>query len=125
MPDDSIRPLIAARSFSPSPTTTFEVRDTMDHHSDLAGGSSRKRGSPWVVTLSYVFDWVALAAFAAIGYVLGDIEPTKRPFSLDDRNIAYVSTPSRTCDPQSSWRTNSSPASRTPSTRRSPSGLRH
>ena len=88
MPDDSIRPLIQASSFSPAPT--FEDRQTMDNL-ELAGGNVRRKGRvSWVVALSYVFDWVVLAAFAAIGYVLGDITPNKRPFSLDDRNIAYV-----------------------------------
>jgi hypothetical protein len=88
MPDDSIRPLIQARSFSPTPT--FEPRDKMDNLA-LAGGNVRRKGKlSWVVALSYVFDWIVLAAFAAIGYVLGDITPNKRPFSLDDRNIAYV-----------------------------------
>jgi hypothetical protein len=60
---------------------------------DLAGGHVRRKGrTSWVVTVSYVFDWVVLIAFAGIGYVLGDITPNKRPFSLDDRNIAYVET---------------------------------
>lgn len=91
MPDDSIRPLIHARSFSPAPTT-FGARNynNMDNL-DLAGASVRRKERPsWVVTASYVFDWVVLIAFAAIGYVLGKITPNKRPFSLDDRNIAYV-----------------------------------
>jgi hypothetical protein len=61
---------------------------------DLAGGNVRRKGRPsWVLALSYAFDWLVLAAFAAIGYVLGDITPNKRPFSLDDRNIAYVEAP--------------------------------
>ncbi len=60
----------------------------------LAGGNVRRKGRvSWVVALSYVFDWIVLVAFAAIGYVLGDITPNKRPFSLDDRNIAYVDAP--------------------------------
>jgi hypothetical protein len=55
----------------------------------------RRKGKPsWVLALSYVLDWVVLIAFAAVGYVLGDIEPNKRPFSLDDRNISYVDRPS-------------------------------
>lgn len=88
MPDDSIRPLIHARSISPAPT--FPTRDTMDNM-DLAGGNVRRKGKvSWVLALSYVFDWVVLVAFGVIGYVLGDITPNKRPFSLDDRNIAYA-----------------------------------
>ncbi|KAK4158200.1 PAP2 superfamily-domain-containing protein [Chaetomidium leptoderma] len=92
MPDDSVRPLIhAARSFSPVPT--FEPRDNMENLA-LAGGSVRRKGKPsWVVALSYAFDWLILGAFAAIGYVLGNVlTPTKRPFSLDDRNIAFPFT---------------------------------
>lgn len=92
MPDDSVRPLIHplnnARSFSPAPT--FEARATMENL-DLAGGSVRRKGRmSWVLALSYAFDWVILVAFGVIGYILGDITPNKRPFSLDDRNIAYV-----------------------------------
>ena len=68
---------------------------------DIAGGNVRRKGKvSWVLGLSYVFDWCVLVAFAAIGYVLGDITPNKRPFSLDDRNIAYVDTlrpPSLSC----------------------------
>ncbi|KAL2199704.1 PAP2 superfamily-domain-containing protein [Corynascus similis CBS 632.67] len=97
MPDDSIRPLIHARSFSPAPTT-FGARNynNMDNL-DLAGASVRRKERPsWVVTASYVFDWVVLIAFAAIGYVLGKITPNKRPFSLDDRNIAFPYTVNET-----------------------------
>lgn len=95
MPDDSIRPLIHARSISPAPI--FETRNTTDtdtgmDHLDHAGGGVRKKGGKmsWVVALSYAFDWIVLVAFAGIGYVLGDITPNMRPFSLDDKNIAYV-----------------------------------
>ncbi|KAK4131956.1 acid phosphatase/Vanadium-dependent haloperoxidase [Trichocladium antarcticum] len=91
MPDDSIQPLIQDRS-SISPTPTFPTRDTMDNV-DLGGGSLGRKGKvPWVLALSYVFDWFILAVFGAVGYVLGHIEPNKRPFSLDDRNIAFPFT---------------------------------
>jgi hypothetical protein len=61
---------------------------------ELAGGHIRKNGRiSWVLALSYVFDWVVLIAFGVIGYILGDITPNKRPFSLDDRNIAYAKDP--------------------------------
>lgn len=90
MPDDpSIRPLIYSRSISPAPA--FPTRDRTDGIMDLAGGGVRRKGkTSWVLALSYVVDWLILLAFAAIGYVLGDIEPNKRPFSLEDPNIAYV-----------------------------------
>ncbi|KAL2137085.1 hypothetical protein VTI74DRAFT_9691 [Chaetomium olivicolor] len=90
MPDESIRPLINAHTISSTPT--FEARDTMDNM-DLAGGNVRRKGKvSWVLALSYVFDWVVLVAFGVIGYVLGKITPNKRPFSLDDRNIAFPYT---------------------------------
>ncbi|KAK4117383.1 PAP2-domain-containing protein [Canariomyces notabilis] len=90
MPDDSIRPLIHGRSFSPVPTS--QTTDIMGNL-DPAGGSVRRKEKPsWVLALSYVLDWVVLIAFAAVGYVLGDIEPNKRPFSLDDRNISFPYT---------------------------------
>ena len=43
-----------------------------------------------MVVVSYVFDWVIIAVAAAIGYVLGEKTPNKRPFSLHDPNISYV-----------------------------------
>ncbi|KAK4105995.1 PAP2-domain-containing protein [Parathielavia hyrcaniae] len=93
MLDDAISPLINSRSFSPAPT---EAHSTMDNL-DLAGGSVRRKGRPdWVLALSYTFDWLILVAFAAVGYVLGHITPNKRPFSLDDRNIAFPYTVNET-----------------------------
>ncbi|KAL2157446.1 hypothetical protein VTH06DRAFT_6138 [Thermothelomyces fergusii] len=90
MPDDSIRPLIYSRSLSPAPT--FGAHKKMDHL-DVAGGSLRRKERPsWVVAVSYLFDWIVLAIFGAVGYVLGKITPNKRPFSLDDRNIAFPYT---------------------------------
>lgn len=91
MPDDSIRPLIYSRSVSPAPT--FAAHNNMDNLDVAAGSLRRKERASWVVTVSYVLDWVVLAIFAAVGYVLGKITPNKRPFSLDDRNIAYVVAP--------------------------------
>lgn len=98
MPDDpSIRPLIYSRSISPAPT--FIIPDRADNNvMDFAVGGVRNKGKPsWVLALSYVFDWIILVAFAAVGYILGDIEPNKRPFSLDDRNISYVENPPCLC----------------------------
>ncbi|KAK4144652.1 PAP2 superfamily-domain-containing protein [Dichotomopilus funicola] len=95
MPDDSVRPLIYARSFSPAPISDVDTgnHNKMENNMDLAGGSVRRKGKvSWVLALSYVFDWAVLVAFAAIGYVLGDITPNKRPFSLDNRDIAFPFT---------------------------------
>ncbi|KAK3310290.1 PAP2 superfamily-domain-containing protein [Chaetomium strumarium] len=90
MPDDSIRPLIRPGSISPA--ATFETPSAMENL-ELAGGHVRRKGRiSWVLALSYVFDWVVLIAFGVIGYILGDITPNKRPFSLDDRNIAFPFT---------------------------------
>ncbi|KAK4456975.1 PAP2 superfamily-domain-containing protein [Cladorrhinum samala] len=93
MLDDSIRPLIDSRSISPAPT--FPARNTMESL-DLAGGNVRRSKLSWVVGLSYVVDWVMLAAVGAVGYVLGHITPNKRPFALDDRNIAFPFTEEET-----------------------------
>ncbi|SPQ18985.1 7dfbc7a9-4558-412c-bc42-e8db9461088b [Thermothielavioides terrestris] len=60
---------------------------------DLAGGNVRRRGrASWVLVLSYGFDWLVLVVFAVVGYVLGNLTPNKRPFSLDDRDIAFPFT---------------------------------
>jgi hypothetical protein len=65
---------------------------------DLAGGNVRRRGrASWVLVLSYGFDWLVLVVFAVVGYVLGNLTPNKRPFSLDDRDIAYVEIPCPRC----------------------------
>ncbi|CAJ2513435.1 Uu.00g015540.m01.CDS01 [Anthostomella pinea] len=45
-----------------------------------------------VVILSYVFDWAILIIVAAVGYILGNITPNKRPFSLQDPNISFPVT---------------------------------
>ncbi|KAK0616866.1 PAP2 superfamily-domain-containing protein [Immersiella caudata] len=47
-----------------------------------------KRVSPLLI-LSYALDWILLAVGAAVGYVLGELKPNKRPFALDDRSIRY------------------------------------
>jgi hypothetical protein len=66
----------------------------MDDNLALAGGNVRRKGRiSFVLTLSYVFDWVVLAVFAAVGAVLGNLTPNKRPFSLYDPNIAFVDIP--------------------------------
>lgn len=94
MHDDSIRPLIHSRSFSPAPTfPPTPTHGTMENL-DVTSGSVRRNGEfSWVLALSYTVDWAILLAFAVVGYILGDITPNKRPFSLDDRNIAYADLP--------------------------------
>ncbi|KAL2014998.1 hypothetical protein VTK56DRAFT_6541 [Thermocarpiscus australiensis] len=63
----------------------------------LAGVGVRRKGRPsWVVALSYASDWAILIIFGVVGYILGDITPNKRPFSLDDRNISFPYTEKET-----------------------------
>ncbi|KAK2600015.1 hypothetical protein QQS21_005249 [Conoideocrella luteorostrata] len=42
-----------------------------------------------VLTLSYVSDWIILIVFAAVGYVVGNISPSKHPFSIDNPDINF------------------------------------
>lgn len=96
MPDESVQPLIPpfAITNSLSPASTLPNVRAMDNLR-FAGGSGRRKGKAWVVVLSYAFDWVILLAAAAVGYVLGEVTPNKRPFSLDDPNISYVNPTQR------------------------------
>ena len=52
--------------------------------------ASTRRNMPIKLAISYVFDWVVIFAAIGIATVLGDIEPNKRPFSLNDPDISYV-----------------------------------
>ncbi|TPX17430.1 uncharacterized protein E0L32_003073 [Thyridium curvatum] len=56
----------------------------------------KKKRVGWVLVASYVFDWVVLIAAAAVGYVLGDITPNKRPFQLEDPDISFPFTEKET-----------------------------
>ncbi|KAL1845747.1 hypothetical protein VTK73DRAFT_452 [Phialemonium thermophilum] len=42
-----------------------------------------------VLVASYVADWAVLVAAAVVGYVLGNLSPHKRPFSIEDRDISF------------------------------------
>lgn len=42
------------------------------------------------VILSYVLDWTVLIVVGIVSYIIGDLEPHKRPFSLTDPDISYV-----------------------------------
>lgn len=55
--------------------------------------ATRRHNRYWTapIVTSYIFDWVVLAAAAAVGAVLAFIEPNKRPFSVVDPSISYVS----------------------------------
>ncbi|KAB5511390.1 hypothetical protein GE09DRAFT_1047823 [Coniochaeta sp. 2T2.1] len=53
--------------------------------------SCTKKGG-WVLSASYISDWIILIVVAVVGFVLGDITPNKRPFSLEDPNISFPYT---------------------------------
>jgi membrane-associated phospholipid phosphatase len=42
-----------------------------------------------LLILSYISDWIILAIFAAVGYVIGNITPNKRPFNLGNPDINF------------------------------------
>ncbi|KAK5651764.1 hypothetical protein OQA88_11726 [Cercophora sp. LCS_1] len=92
MPDESVLPLIqpfaSRRPSSITPDTAVPIQSTMEDPR-LASAGGRKTGKQWVIWLSYVFDWIILIIAAGIGYVLGDVTPNKRHFSLIDPEIAY------------------------------------
>lgn len=48
---------------------------------------ARRKGG-WVLAASYISDWIVLIIVAVIGFVIGDLTPNKRPFSLEDPNIS-------------------------------------
>ncbi|KAK5115938.1 hypothetical protein LTR62_000394 [Meristemomyces frigidus] len=50
---------------------------------------ARRNKFPVRLTLSYLLDWLAIIAIAAIGGGLNFVSPTHRPFSLLDLSISY------------------------------------
>jgi membrane-associated phospholipid phosphatase len=42
-----------------------------------------------LLILSYISDWILLIIFAAVGYIIGNITPNKRPFSLENPDISF------------------------------------
>lgn len=92
MPDDSIDPLIprfnrrpySFASATPTTTTQLAMEGTRLPH----GSHAKPKKITWVVIASYVFDWAILIAAGVIGYIMGEVTPNKRPFSLSDPNIA-------------------------------------
>ncbi len=47
-----------------------------------------RRGLTLKLFLSYASDWIILAVVAAVGAVLNNLTPNKRPFHLEDPNIS-------------------------------------
>lgn len=69
---------------------TFEPRrpyTTLSNPSDV-GRRHSKMGSIRVA-ISYAFDWAILVVFAVAGYILGNLTPQKRPFSLGNPDISF------------------------------------
>ncbi|KAL2783520.1 phosphatidic acid phosphatase type 2/haloperoxidase [Aspergillus keveii] len=48
------------------------------------------------VIFSYVLDWIVLIVVGVVSYIIGDLEPHKRPFSLTDPNISLPYSQSET-----------------------------
>ncbi|KAM7202434.1 PAP2 superfamily domain containing protein [Rhypophila sp. PSN 637] len=97
MPDDSIDPLIPR--FNGRPYSFASAAPTTTTHLAMDGSRiplSKPKKVTWVVIASYVFDWAILIAAAAIGYIMGEVSPNKRPFSLQDPNIAFPFTEKET-----------------------------
>ncbi|ORY62300.1 PAP2 superfamily-domain-containing protein [Pseudomassariella vexata] len=53
---------------------------------------------PFVLIASYITDWLCIAAAGAIGTILGNVTPNKRPFLLEDPNISFPFTEHETVD---------------------------
>lgn len=53
------------------------------------GPSNLARAATGRVQLSYVFDWVIVVIFIAIGGALSFVAPVRRPFSLTDDSISF------------------------------------
>lgn len=41
-----------------------------------------------VIASSYVFDWITIFVILGIAYLMGNQEPNRRPFSIEDPNIS-------------------------------------
>lgn len=80
----------------PQSFLTFPTYQAYRKMSDLSGPTAaqvntagrKKHHVTWVLIASYATDWIVLIAADAVGFVLGNITPNRRPFSLDDPNIS-------------------------------------
>ncbi len=93
MPDDTFSPLIQPHLSQNSRYSPIdEIHATMNERKPLAPGQApRRKNFTVILILSYVLDWSVLIAVGVVGTILGNITPNKRPFSLEDPNISYVS----------------------------------
>lgn len=62
---------------------------TFRHGSFSTDFQTQRTMAMMLLTASYVFDWVVLIVFAAIGFVVGNLAPSRRPFHLDDPTIDF------------------------------------
>lgn len=64
----------------------------MSTYEKMAGTGTAALRQQFSITLiaSYIIDWILLVALAVGSYVLGNIKPNFRNFSLADPNIACV-----------------------------------
>lgn len=87
MPEEGHRNPLHVISPLLSPSGYQAYRKMPDLDSPLPS-KARKRRTAWVLVLSYATDWICLIAAGLVGVFLGNITPNKRPFRLDDPNIA-------------------------------------
>ncbi|KAI1175413.1 acid phosphatase/Vanadium-dependent haloperoxidase [Nemania sp. FL0916] len=59
---------------------------------DILPARARTKKMDILVIFSYAFDWLIMVVVGVIGYLLGNVTPNKRPFSLLDANIAFPFT---------------------------------
>lgn len=64
----------------------------MSTYEKMAGANTAalRKQFPISLVASYIFDWILLVGLAVGSYVLGNIKPNFRDFSLADPNIACV-----------------------------------
>ncbi|KAK9794469.1 putative PAP2 superfamily-domain-containing protein [Seiridium cardinale] len=91
MPEGGHRNPLHAISPLISPSSYQAYRKMPDLDSPLPT-KPQKRKLTWVLVVSYVTDWLCLIAAGLVGAFLGNITPNKRPFRLDDANIAFPFT---------------------------------
>lgn len=68
----------------------FESRRPYSSISDPSSiPRTRKKMGILVLLLSYALDWVTLVVLAVAGFLLGNLSPQKRPFSLENPDISF------------------------------------
>ena len=83
--DSLLEPLTQSQR-TPPPTTPQAMPASM-----LGGAGPRSRiakNGMFILTASYVFDWIVLVVLGVTGYIMAEVTPNKRPFWLGDPNIS-------------------------------------